>query len=236
MKDVTPVEWFGKAHWDTFRQIEMLCIEHGGDLPLKWKYYNIEHLDDLKTAGLIESRMGEMPRAVDEPTFKMTEKGWQVADELRRYLASGGNIGSFVPLSISSASVVQRAYKWAMGTWTNTASKSIWSVMMGLVEKNTFCDGKKYDVPRNAPEIIGCCSLLIAIPEWKGRFQELVEALPKWKPFVDNWDRIEEIRLDLSKSSDMFPLVWNLAKEGEDWERKTLVDAVAAEHREGPRL
>lgn len=234
MNDVMPVERFEKAHWDAFRQIEMMCVEYGGDFPLKWKHYSIQHLDDLVAAGLIESRMGEIPRAVEEPTFRMTQKGWRVADELRRYLAAGGKIDSFVPASISKDSVEQRAYRWAMGTWTNLPSKSIWSVMMGLVEKNTFCDGKKYDVPHDAPDMNACCSLLITIPEWKGRLRELAAALPKWKPFVDAWDRIEEIYRDISRSSDMFPLVWDLAKQGEDWERKVLVDAMAAEHREGP--
>lgn len=234
MSNTESIGHFGKDHWDAFRQIEMMCIEYGGDLPLKWKYYSIKCLDDLKAAGLVVSNMGEIPQAVDEPTFKMTEKGWRVADELRRHLAAGGKTTNFVPVSISKDSVERRAYKWAMGTWTNLPSKSIWSVMMGLVEKNTFCDGKKYDVPHDAPDMNACCSLLITIPEWKGRLRELTDALPKWKPFVDNWERIEEIYRDISRSSDMFPLVWDLAKQGEDWERKVLVDAMAAEHREGP--
>ena len=234
MNDVIPLEQFGKAHWDTFRQIETMCVEYGGDLPLKWKYYSIEYLDDLKAAGLVESHMGEIPQAVDAPTFEITEKGWRVADELRRHLAAGGKTINFVPVSISKNSIEQRAYRWVTDSWRTIPSKSIWSVMMGLVEKNTFCDGKKYDVPRNAPEMNACCSLLITIPEWKGRLRELVEALPKWKPFVDNWNRIEEIYRDSSRSSDMFPLVWDLAKQGEDWERRVLVEAMAEEARERP--
>ena len=79
-----------------------------------------------------------------------------------------------------------RALSWLTGRDTGVSSKTIWSVMTGHAVQRT---GIPYD-----PDDFGRCHrLLLAIPEWRDRLDEVADAHPKWRPFVDAWGQMEAL-------------------------------------------
>ena len=119
------LEQFGKDHWSAFAYAECCCVDNGGGLdnmrlrinqsrhPVggnpygnpSWKpeygtrvkggdipdenHDDIDCLDDLEKVGLIEQ--GTMVN----PVVKLTKKGYEVAAQLRKHKANGGQFGTF---------------------------------------------------------------------------------------------------------------------------------------------
>ena len=78
--------------------------------------------------------------------------------------------------------------QWIIEGNTGTSSKTIWSVMMGVVTKPMQC-GMKYDVPHDPSDFGICWQLLVLIPEWKERLSEVSNVFPAWVGFVREWGK-----------------------------------------------
>jgi hypothetical protein len=82
--------------------------------------------------------------------------------------------------------------QWIVEGNIGTSSKTIWAVMMGVITQPSQC-GRTYDTPHDPDDFSRCWKLLVLFPEWLKRLSEVGELLPKWKPFVREWDKLEEM-------------------------------------------
>jgi hypothetical protein len=67
----------------------------GGDIP-DTQHDDIDCLDDLEEAGLLES-IGTLIN----PCYKLTDKGFELAGQLRKHKSTGGNFSGFIPEFLS---------------------------------------------------------------------------------------------------------------------------------------
>jgi hypothetical protein len=119
------IEQFGKDHWSTFAYAECCCVDNRGRLDNRrlrinetkrgirsngcgWNseygtrqkeggipdpnHDDIDCLDDLERYGLIE-QIGTMIT----PLVKITDKGYEIAAQLRKHKSNGGNFATFEP-------------------------------------------------------------------------------------------------------------------------------------------
>jgi len=118
------VEKFGKDHWSTFAYAETCVVDSKGQLSTSrmrcharrhpglvsvagdgskyptrlndgtevWEHDDWDCLDDLEDVGLLEINGTGI-----NPVIKLTELGYSVAAELRRYKSQGGNFRTFLP-------------------------------------------------------------------------------------------------------------------------------------------
>jgi hypothetical protein len=118
-----PIENWGRDHWSTFAYIETRIVDHKDVPQLEHMRCNnqihgqlghrggcssryptklregeaTDHddwscLDDAEAAGLLENIGTDLNRV-----YKLTDKGFSVAGQLRRYKADDGNFATFVP-------------------------------------------------------------------------------------------------------------------------------------------
>ena len=87
-----------------------------------------------------------------------------------------------------------RATAWIIGHDTGVSSKTIWAVMIGgnPDRKNT----SYWDIPSDPADFGRCYRLLKLIPEWKKDLNKVAKTFPKWKYFIDNWDKMEAMYLE----------------------------------------
>ena len=79
--------------------------------------------------------------------------------------------------------IEDRARRWVRGGDTGVSSLTICEVMTGWPVHRA-------DIPYDPDDFGRCHRLLLLIPEWAPRLQEVADAYPKWQPFVDVWDRM----------------------------------------------
>lgn len=84
---------------------------------------------------------------------------------------------------------MKEALKWIAGNDTGISSRTIWSVMMGVVEDDRK-DSWDYDPPSDSDDFGRCYRLLVLVPEWRERLPEVGEIFPKWRPLIRNWDNL----------------------------------------------
>lgn len=99
--------------------------------------------------------------------------------------------------------------EWILSMDTGTSSKTIWAVMMGVVKEKRQCDDMNYDVPHDPSDFERCWKLLVQIPEWKARLQEVADIFPKWIPFIREWKKLTEMyyqwRIDINNYEQLLP-------------------------------
>ena len=79
--------------------------------------------------------------------------------------------------------------EWVISGDTGISSKVIWAVMMGVRVDVMRSTG----VPHDPPDFGRCYRLLELMPEWRDRMHKVADQRPKWQPFVDHWDELEEM-------------------------------------------
>ena len=106
------------------------------------------------------------------------------------------------------------ALEWIRGNDAGTSSKTIWSVMMDLVPKETRCDiGNGLDIPYDPSDIGRCFRLLGLIPERRMQIEKM-NILPKWRPFVREWERMEGLYKHGEPCPELYKLMQELIHEG----------------------
>jgi hypothetical protein len=117
---------FGRDHWSTFAYLEIRCVDHGGvpkkenmrcldgrhtfqahghdatGSPTRLRGDRVIHhhddwdcLDDLEQEGLIES----LGTAVS-PRYRLTDRGREIASQLRAHKADGGSFSTFTTTEV----------------------------------------------------------------------------------------------------------------------------------------
>lgn len=84
------------------------------------------------------------------------------------------------------SSVQERAANWIVGHDTGASSKTIWAVMMGVGNRDA-------SHPHDPSDFGRCHRLLIQLPEWRERLEEMVSVSAYWKALVARWDEIEAL-------------------------------------------
>lgn len=91
-------------------------------------------------------------------------------------------------------SAEKRAAKWAETGNTGTSSKALLSVMLGERPKTSFC------YPHDGGDLGRCICLLQAVPEYRGRLDEMKAIGPEWAALVDHWPELEFLWLTDDKT------------------------------------
>ncbi len=119
------IDVFGKDHWSVFAYAETCCVDRSGNLDMRrlgvneskrairsnglgWKpewatrvkgggqpdseHDDIDSLDDLEKAGLLV-----WVGTLINPAVKLTDRGIEVASQLRAHKATGGQFAEFLP-------------------------------------------------------------------------------------------------------------------------------------------
>jgi len=85
--------------------------------------------------------------------------------------------------------IAGRASAWIVGNDTGVSSRTIHGVMLGLAPG----DGWGWDAPWDADDFGRCARLIDLIPEWGPRMHEVGDAVPAWRPIVDEWDALKRL-------------------------------------------
>lgn len=80
-----------------------------------------------------------------------------------------------------------RAARWAATGKAGTSSRAIMGVMTGAPPDNGYC------YPHDDRDLGRCLGLLAAVPEWRGRMDEMRAVGPEWSALVDHWDELVEL-------------------------------------------
>jgi len=75
--------------------------------------------------------------------------------------------------------------RWVGGGDTGTSSLTIWAVLMNRISPHG-----RLDIPYDPDDLGRCYRLLRIKPEWEARLAEVAEAVPRWRPFVREWDKL----------------------------------------------
>jgi len=81
--------------------------------------------------------------------------------------------------------LTQAQLDWICGHDTGTSSKTIFSVM-------TNVKAMRADVPYDPDDFGRCHRLLVLVPEWRSRLQEVADQYAEWGPIVREWDKLTE--------------------------------------------
>ena len=104
--------------------------------------------------------------------------------------------------------------EWILKGEIGISSKTIWSVMCGVEFIEGSRCGFNFDVPQDPDDFKRCHKLLQEIPEWRDRLDEVAFVFPKWKPMVDNWERMTELYLEeIPDGNGRAPKLYALMKE-----------------------
>lgn len=106
--------------------------------------------------------------------------------------------------------------EWIIKGEVGTSSKTIWVVMKGIetIERklNSF---EGYDIPYD-PDDFKRCYYLVSECDLKSRLNEVVRIFPAWKPYIDNWDKLESMiieQLKIRKPNGMYEFMRELEKK-----------------------
>ena len=106
--------------------------------------------------------------------------------------------------------------EWIIKGEIGISSKTIWAVMKGVVTNtrrlNSF---ENYDIPYD-PDDFKRCYYLVRDCHLKKRLNEIVKVFPAWKPYIENWDKLEMMlikELATKKSSGMYEFMNELEKQ-----------------------
>jgi len=116
------------------------------------------------------------------------------------------DIYSWTPIRPGAVSIRDLAIQWFRSGDTGTSSETIFDTMTGVPVK-------RHGIPWDPSDFGRCYRLLTAFPEWKERMGEVSARFPEWKPFVDNWAKMEELYerdLPTDKSADLYNLMITL--------------------------
>lgn len=96
------------------------------------------------------------------------------------------------PEEILRLPVEQRAIMWATFGEQGISSSTIFAVMTEAIQyEDVFPrDWARFNVPHDPSDFRRCYLLLKLIPEWRERLEEMADDFPKWRPFVDSWDKM----------------------------------------------
>ena len=88
-------------------------------------------------------------------------------------------LGEILSLIDEEKGVNKRATQWIVGGDTGCSSKTIWAVMMGVIQKYSMTPSDNDDYGR-------CIRLLQLIPEWIDRLDEVTAQYPDWKEAIEH--------------------------------------------------
>ena len=91
----------------------------------------------------------------------------------------GEAIPKLLSLIDEEKGVNKRATQWIVGGDTGCSSKTIWAVMMGVIQKYSMTPSDNDDYGR-------CIRLLQLIPEWIDRLDEVTAQYPDWKEAIEH--------------------------------------------------
>jgi len=102
----------------------------------------------------------------------------------------------------------KRMMQWVF-SGTGYASLTILSVMIGM---DYDCAG----VPCDIADFGRCVRLLRAMPEFRSRLPEVAKKYPRWLPFIERWDYLEELYMDYRPEArgKLYRELWRLADMG----------------------
>ena len=100
---------------------------------------------------------------------------------------------------------------WLQNGDLGLSSKAIASKMTGINFVKTEIWGLPH--PRDPSDFKRCIDLLIAVPEFKDRLDEMKEVSPIWKVLVDNWGELEQLLLEESAIGPLAPKLYARMKE-----------------------
>lgn len=81
---------------------------------------------------------------------------------------------------------LQRANWWIANGETGMSSKTMWNYFMGN-------RGFEINHPHDPDDFKRCHKLLQAVPEWRGRMDELRGLSHAWSNLVDNWGKLTKM-------------------------------------------
>ena len=87
---------------------------------------------------------------------------------------------------------LERINDWPNSQHTGLSSIAIWEVLSGKPwtrSNDTF----RGEIPYDPQDWLRCYKLLQLIPSWYDRLHEVGDKYPRWKPFTDNWHKLEAI-------------------------------------------
>ena len=94
------------------------------------------------------------------------------------------------------------ALQWIVGHDTGTSSITIWSVMNGVEEYY------RQGIPLDVDDFGRCVRLLVRVPEYRDRLQEVANKYPEWQPIIDDWKELERLYWKW-EASDYAVEVWH---------------------------
>jgi len=102
----------------------------------------------------------------------------------------------------------KKIMQWVL-SGTGYASLTILSVMIGM---DYDCAG----VPCDIADFGRCVRLLRAMPEFRSRLSEVAKKYPRWLPFIERWDYLEELYMDYRPEArgKLYRELWRLADMG----------------------
>jgi hypothetical protein len=74
---------------------------------------------------------------------------------------------------------------WLQGRDTGTSSLTIYAAITG--ERSP---ARELDVPQDPSDFGRCYRLLKRFPEWRGQLYKTADLCKKWRPFVEDWDKL----------------------------------------------
>lgn len=101
--------------------------------------------------------------------------------------------------------------EWLRSGNVGLSSKAIASKMTGINFVKTEIWGLPH--PSDPSDFKRCVDLLIAVPEFKDRLDEMKEVSPTWAALVDNWDELERLLLEESAIGPLAPNLYSRMKE-----------------------
>ena len=101
--------------------------------------------------------------------------------------------------------------EWLRSGDLGLSSKAIASKMTGIYFVREEMRGLSH--PSDPFDFKTCMDLLIAVPEFKDRLDEMKEVSPIWKTLVENWGELEQLLLEESAIGPVAPKLYNRMKE-----------------------
>lgn len=90
---------------------------------------------------------------------------------------------------------------WLYGTDAGISSMTIFSMLASSegvrTAANIWLNGR-HNVPHDPADFGRCHRLLERFPGWSERLGQVADHWPRWKPLVDNWDRLTALYLEES--------------------------------------
>jgi hypothetical protein len=106
--------------------------------------------------------------------------------------------------------------EWIIKGEVGTSSKTIWAVLSGIETKERKLDTfEGYDIPHD-PDDFRRCYLFIRNCNLKTRLSEVIKIFPAWRPYIENWDKLEEMLIEqikTQKPNGMYEFMQELKRE-----------------------